>query len=92
MEIVIPSLLKGTTKKQITKVNYFFSLVWVSIPKGRYKGQEPIKLTNDNTAAIPNNTSPNVPEILPNKYNAIIIAATTKRRNLSTLPMFFFIC
>ena len=91
MEIVIYSLLKDTTKIRVANENYFFSLGKVIIQNGRYNGQEPTKLTINKTTATTSKTIPNVPEIFPNKYNAIIIAATIKRKNLSTPPIFFFI-
>ncbi len=68
----------------------FFCIGHVLIPKGAYNGQKLIKLVKRNTPARTNNTIPNVPVIVPVKYNAAIIAAMMNLMIRSELPMFFF--
>lgn len=63
----------------------------VDNPNRVYKGQKLIKLVSVNTPANTNNTIPNVPVTVWEKYSPTKITAISNRKIRSIAPMFFFI-
>lgn len=61
------------------------------MPKGLYNGQKLTKLVSKKIKDNVNKTIPNVPEIVPLKYNTTIIVAIITLIILSVIPIFFFI-
>ncbi len=68
----------------------FYFFLFVLIPKGKYKGQDPSKLVSKNITAITRRTIPNTPIITLVKNNTAIRTAMTILIVLSSVPMFFF--
>jgi hypothetical protein len=78
-------------KERAGSSGLFYSFFLVFNPKGRYKGQVPIKLVTINTPASIRRITARVPEITCVKYRTKTMTATSTLITLSTVPMFFFI-
>ena len=71
---------------------FLFQLFFfVLILKGRYNGQNPIRLVAININASTIKTMPRVPDMVFVKNKPAIINATTNRMVLSAAPIFNFI-
>jgi hypothetical protein len=60
------------------------------MPKGIYKGHDPMILVSIKTPANTNSTMPHIPVIIPKPYRTIKAIATNTLTILSGIPMFFF--